>query len=619
MTTGLTPSQSDRHHVVRSDPSLLDDMTSEISSYTHEPLEYSDSVRLLQLYPGQSGAPLYGRLIQVRQSEIPAYEALSYVWGDYDISYDLVLERCNTTCEQVSRLQISHNLSAALGSLRKERTIRVLWVDAICIDQSNPEEKGHQVAHMGQIYRSATQVIAWMGGVENEQELEELHQLAWWGEHLLRAPNYDPWPIYNLFCRSRFTFAFFHRPWWKRLWIVQEFLLAVDVEFRVGPLSIPLETIYQVNGLANEMILMGHAAKADIVRQFLRDFVVAKTLLDHRKDYKEYPPSLATMVLSFSRDRLCGDNRDRVYALLGLTNNPIPLLPDYTIPEAQVYYNFAISCLLSGDLTILSECSDAKSMELSDHLSFVPILQQAINQPARIRRHVCAGDTVELPSKGRPFHSGGLVDVNVSVCDNDGIKIHGVVIDEAVGRSELSENSEFGVYDSEEEISDSVGFAHWKQQIIPAFEQHLQWLKDQDHHVSSSAPVATTLQACDFIAPYYDESLFVVFLRTISADVRLDGNDDDLFNLNDWDHQDDSDHNIEKSGIASASMYFMRHRLLFITSKDYLGLGPQHMKPNDTVVIFDGDEKTLRSSTAWHRMEDRWPVLPSRLDGRRLF
>ncbi|KNG49330.1 HET-domain-containing protein [Stemphylium lycopersici] len=88
------------------------------------------------------------------------YEALSYAWGSKDgPSHVHVREYGNRECE----MQFTRNLDEALRHVRKEHEPRLVWIDALCINQSDDTEKGFQVAMMGEIYRLADCVIAWLG------------------------------------------------------------------------------------------------------------------------------------------------------------------------------------------------------------------------------------------------------------------------------------------------------------------------------------------------------------------------------------------------------------------------------------------------------------------------
>ncbi|KAL9014471.1 MAG: hypothetical protein Q9180_008946, partial [Flavoplaca navasiana] len=126
------------------------------SPYQYGALANSDSIRLLQLKLAASIDPiLHCELIEVNLSTAPNYEALSYVWGKDDNPQLLHLP--------VGYLKVTENLASALISLRYGVRSRLLWVDAVCIHQSDSTEKAQQVALMARIYRKAFRVLAWLG------------------------------------------------------------------------------------------------------------------------------------------------------------------------------------------------------------------------------------------------------------------------------------------------------------------------------------------------------------------------------------------------------------------------------------------------------------------------
>lgn len=83
------------------------------------------------------------------------YEALSYTWGDKTPLATINLNGC--------AFKVRNNLEAALRHLRQEGAARTLWVDAVCIDQENLEERGREVVRMSSIYYHARSVIVWLG------------------------------------------------------------------------------------------------------------------------------------------------------------------------------------------------------------------------------------------------------------------------------------------------------------------------------------------------------------------------------------------------------------------------------------------------------------------------
>jgi hypothetical protein len=274
--------------------------------------------------------------------------------------------------------------------------------------------------------------------------------------------------------------------------------------------------------------------------------------------------SLSKFVFDLSRDKLCGDNRDRVYAFIGMANNKVPVVPDYSLSENEVYTSFAVSCLLSGDLSVLDECtkptSDLRRVGLR---SYVPNLHLKVDQPEPLRSFqnlVRVG--MQLPPL--TFSSGKAFPVHTATCDLDGVKIRGVLLD-------ITAKS--GVYarDTEEGLK-----------------QCLRWRKDLDAYANNQRVGGQRpLRACQHILPYSEEpfELFeLVYLRTISAnDQRCASHPDCQFLHHGWNAPSDSD-------IEYVSKRYMRNHVLFMTNSGYLGFGPKYTKRHDRIIIFDGAE-----------------------------
>lgn len=116
-------------------------------------------MRLLRLLPHQDeNSRIECRLIAIplldRGSSYP-YEALSYVWGSEDNKRPIYIGGND-------ELHVTANLHAALRHLRHPFVERILWVDAVCINQADNDEKGQQVQFMAKIYAKASRVIVWL-------------------------------------------------------------------------------------------------------------------------------------------------------------------------------------------------------------------------------------------------------------------------------------------------------------------------------------------------------------------------------------------------------------------------------------------------------------------------
>jgi hypothetical protein len=140
------------------------------TGYDYKLLDASDSIRLLVLKPlSDEEVVLQAEIIHVRLADDPHYEALSYVWGEPVFPHVLHLED--------GTLNITEHLAAALRQLRLHNKPRTLWIDAICINQTDDEEKDQQVKIMSQIYKKSCRVLAWLGvGTENTDIALEYHE-----------------------------------------------------------------------------------------------------------------------------------------------------------------------------------------------------------------------------------------------------------------------------------------------------------------------------------------------------------------------------------------------------------------------------------------------------------
>ncbi|KAF2877025.1 heterokaryon incompatibility protein-domain-containing protein [Massariosphaeria phaeospora] len=157
-------------------------------------LRYPDSIRVLELLPALSETtPLACRLRSGRIGS--AYEALSYVWGDVSDTVDLHCEGKTTG--------ITQNLDAALRHVRYHDRSRYLWVDAVCINQRDMAERGHQVKLTRKIYKYAKGVLVWIG---KDEPYVYHHSVS-----ASIGPEYPKEPWETRMTKATYTFELFHR------------------------------------------------------------------------------------------------------------------------------------------------------------------------------------------------------------------------------------------------------------------------------------------------------------------------------------------------------------------------------------------------------------------------
>jgi hypothetical protein len=131
------------------------------------------------------------------------YEALSYVWGDENEKLPIFISGC--------RFDVTINLHAALLRLRNHSMQRLLWIDAICIDQENLQEKEYQIRFMSEIYGHANRVVVWLG------EQAEDSDLAF--EEILVAGNKASQTSLGDTRIQQAVLALVERPWFRRIWV----------------------------------------------------------------------------------------------------------------------------------------------------------------------------------------------------------------------------------------------------------------------------------------------------------------------------------------------------------------------------------------------------------------
>lgn len=158
----------------------------------------------------------------------PLFNALSYVWGDKESLKDIVI---NGTI-----IPVRSNLESALRHFR-DHHVEVthglpLWVDAVCINQDDTEERNQQVTLMREIYQRAHHVLPWLGEgnfdtdwllplLDNEDFRKSLEAVSTEGDEIIAAST--PWAVRALVVIHRDVLE---RAWWTRVWVIQELLLA---------------------------------------------------------------------------------------------------------------------------------------------------------------------------------------------------------------------------------------------------------------------------------------------------------------------------------------------------------------------------------------------------------
>ena len=295
-------------------------LDADISQSTDTPFipEYLDAsaceIRLLRIRPAWrlEDSLVVDRVWSSLHSD-PEYEALSYTWGAPPVAESA---RVNGFLQP-----ITNNLAAALRRLRKQDVTRTLWIDALCINQSNDVERTEQVLLMTQIYSKASRVVVWLGD------------------------SHVPWRVADSFADHRsceisddlrlehhkqrsLLDALKHTDpsWWERVWILQEAIFAAsDPVFTFGPYDTTWTQLERMLGLTKNPFAVGLMTGLGSLRRFQRRLRLHGIgMLEAVKLTKAFNAS---------------DVRDKIYGLLGLLRPEFrnALQPDYTASCASVF------------------------------------------------------------------------------------------------------------------------------------------------------------------------------------------------------------------------------------------------------------------------------------------
>jgi Heterokaryon incompatibility protein (HET) len=300
------------------------------------------------------------------------YNALSYAWGE------------NPVCNKPIRLNgkpsyATRELCSALSKLRSLSEPAILWVDAFCINQKSHLESNTQVLLMSSIYGGAKRVIIWLGPVSDE--LDDF--AVWWV-----TTSQTRYVLFDLSSDEvdglRELIA---RSWFRRIWVLQEFVLAREAHFVLGPYTFPAEKLLLAFNLLRQTLRIRrtHSVEAsDLAVQIL----YMKQLYFYRQrkegklaDSSELQDALdlqdgtelassSGLDTSFSFLQLLAEFRhfqaskphDKIYGLLGLGGANSLLLesspvPDYDKPCMEVFKDWALYFIDQyKDISVLYSC-----------------------------------------------------------------------------------------------------------------------------------------------------------------------------------------------------------------------------------------------------------------------
>jgi|SRR5690242_18061478 len=326
--------------------------------YQYSKLQQETQFRLLVLKAGGGGAdrPIECelRIESLEDEACPQFEALSYTWGERNDLFKIWVEG--------KFIRVTGNLRDALQNLRHDHQDRVLWVDAVCINQSAElegrsdgeelDEKTMQVRQMGSIYEKASSVLIWLGLTRSEDDqlsdghLQEDHfsrfldtrwaqknQMEYWE---LRWAN---WPHERNEVRESLQNLLRH-DWFDRVWIVQEVARSQSAFIHRGKQCVPagiFAQLPQLLGVEPEP----HCQQILNIMPRIRDVDVSQSR-DCDTSRVWVPRQLRDLLHDFQESKSSREE-DKIYALLGLSieqgraNGALAI--DYSKTEKQVVHD----------------------------------------------------------------------------------------------------------------------------------------------------------------------------------------------------------------------------------------------------------------------------------------
>lgn len=285
----------------------------------------SKELRLLKP-TGSSHDPLHFKISTFPRDATPPYTAVSYTWGDGDASEVVHLNGF--------KFPVRLNLWSCLYYLSQAKfdsEWEYLWVDAICINQSDDREKSAQVRCMDQTYRFASCISVWLGLPAMPEYLEAGMDPG----TPIRTFEIEPYD----WCDSLADLA--NRPYWSRFWVIQEFLLGRRLRVHCGNTSMDWYDFR--NLLYHEEDIHDYDNIPDGSPPAAPPGAPAAVPLLMGRSFDRLPevPQTLHVLLIQHRNSQCKDPRDRVFSLLGLVTELERhflgrTFPDYTLSEQHV-------------------------------------------------------------------------------------------------------------------------------------------------------------------------------------------------------------------------------------------------------------------------------------------
>lgn len=389
-----------------------------------------NEIRLLTIDPANDSQSLIScSLFIASLDHTPQYEALSYVWGDAALPVPILLNG--------RPWQVRQNLDHALRNFRLAQAPRFMFVDALCIDQNNKVEKSTQVPLMSRIYRQASCVRCWLGiATPDAERAIEMLRLSKANllvdamiSHAQTTTKRDLEAITNLL----------RRPYWDRVWIVQEVVLASSATFHCGQYFFHWDMVSDMRQLDNSITVGLQSILHHPWPGFLKESLCVIEELSHGVKELSHIITRRLDPLGLLKQAVHNGNylngtelthrifscraatlpHDHIYACLGLLEPKLRemVIADYDKDVSLVYRDFALASMkVSGTPSLIHAAIGLRhtSYELS---SWVPDYSQ---------------ENINLASYFYSFMANDEIESYFQVNDRGLLEIGGCYLDEIV-------------------------------------------------------------------------------------------------------------------------------------------------------------------------------------------
>jgi hypothetical protein len=360
--------------------------------HTYIPLAEANGIRLMHLEPAlDPHAPLRFAFTHAHVTDLATeYEAISYTWGEHRLAFPLYI---GDACVLVTK-----NLDRVLRRLRRPTTTRALWADAVCINQTDNDEKSQQIPLMSKIFRGASRVLAWLdGGADEERGMYMLHTLTRQTRSTAGSTMEDSVKALFKAWEHDSSLPFIHNflslAWFTRVWIIQEIVMNTDITLMCGTSEITwirLATAMQIlEKNLTKIVPTKWQRKLDALQVIINLWRYHNTIDKPKKNNwgneeqemeQEGFLGIVNMLSSYN----CTDDRDRLFALYTMASDIQPtshLLQsldedthgglfgshtkplskicmdiDYSLDTRQTYQAFAAACIAANRGLPLLHC-----------------------------------------------------------------------------------------------------------------------------------------------------------------------------------------------------------------------------------------------------------------------